>query len=73
MRNLVLASAAFLAIGILVEAVVQTASFGFPSAVPALLSAIAAFSVLFAATLLVSTFLISLLPGVSRRLRQCRH
>lgn len=73
MRSIVFASAIFLLLGIALETGVQTVSIGAPSVIPALLSALAAFSVFFAATLLAVTFLVSLLPGVARQLRECRH
>jgi hypothetical protein len=73
MRNLVVASAIFLGSGIVLEILVQIAPFGTPSVLPALLSALAAFSVLFAAALLSTTFLVSLLPSVARQLRECQH
>jgi hypothetical protein len=73
MRLIVSASAVLLGIGILLEVLVRTLPFSGPSVLPALVSALAAFSVLLAAVLLVATFLVSLLPGVSRRLQPCRH
>ena len=69
---MVLGSAILLGSGIGVELVVRMAPFALPSIIPALLSALAAFSVLFAVTLLGLTFLVSLLPGVSRHLWDCR-
>ena len=75
MRSAVLTSAIFLGLGIIVEIVVETSPFGIPipSVIPSLLSTLAVFSVLVAATLLTATFLVSLLPGVSSRLRECQH
>jgi hypothetical protein len=73
MRSTVLASAVLLCLGIVMEAVVQLSPFGTPSVTPALLSALAAFSVFAAALSLAATFIVSLLPGVSRRLRECEH
>jgi hypothetical protein len=73
MRNLVLASAMLLGFGIALEILVQTASFGVPGSIPALLSALAAISVLLAATVLAATFLVSLLPHVARQLEECQH
>jgi hypothetical protein len=60
-------------LGVIVEVVVQAVPLGNGSVIPALLSAAAASSVLLAAGLLVSTFLVSLLPKVSRRLQECQH
>lgn len=73
MRSAVLTSAIFLGLGIIVEIVVETSPFVIPSVIPSLLSTLAVFSVLVAATLLAATFLVSLLPGVSSRLRECQH
>jgi hypothetical protein len=73
MRSTVLASAGLLCLGIVMEAVVQLSPFETPSVTPALLPASAAFSVFAAALTLAATFIVSLLPGVSRRLRECEH
>jgi hypothetical protein len=73
LRSVVLASAILLIVGILTEIGVQTTPLGAPSVTPALLSALAAFLVLLAATLLAVTFLVSLLPGMTRQLGKCQH
>jgi hypothetical protein len=65
MGGLVLASAMLLGGGVLVEILVQKAPLGTPSVLPALLSALAIFSVLFSVALLAVTFLVSLLPGAA--------
>jgi hypothetical protein len=73
MRSLVIASAILLGSGIALEILVQVAPFATPSVLPALVSAIAAFTVLLAAALLAITFLANLLPRVARQQRECRH
>ena len=73
MRNILMMSAILLILGFVLEIVVQTVSFAVPSITPAVLSALAASSVLIALTLLTVTFLASLLPGTARRLSECQH
>jgi hypothetical protein len=73
MRTIVFTSGILLSLGIILEIVVQTAPWGVPSVTPALLSALAAFSVLFSITLLAMTFLFSLLPKVAHQLKECQH
>lgn len=73
MRTIVIASAIALIVGIVLEIAVQTITFSVPSVAPAVLSALAAFSVLFALSLLAVTFLTGLLPGAAKRLTECQH
>jgi hypothetical protein len=73
LRNAVFSSAILLGLGVILEIVVQTSTLDNASVVPALLSAIAASSVLLAGVLLAVTFVVSLLPRVSRRLEECQH
>jgi hypothetical protein len=61
------------ALGMVTEAMVQLSAFETPSVRPALLSAVAASSVFAAALSLAATFLVSLLPSVSRRVTECQH
>lgn len=73
MQTIVIASAIALIVGIVLEIAVQMVTFRLPSAAPAVLSALAAFSVLFALGSLGVTFLASLLPGFAKRLTDCQH
>lgn len=67
MRSAVILSAVLLATGVLLGAIAMIT----PLAIPT--SQLALVLVLSAALLLTVTFLVALIPGVSRRMDECRH
>ncbi|MEA3638465.1 MAG: hypothetical protein VBE63_00810 [Lamprobacter sp.] len=67
MRAAVLLSAALLATGVLLGVIAMTTALSIPT------SQFALVLVLSAALLLAVTFLVALIPGVSRHMDECRH
>lgn len=67
MRSAVILSAVLLAAGVLLGVAAMTT----PLAIPT--SQLALVLVLSAALLLTTTFLVALIPGVARRMDECRH
>ncbi len=67
MRSAVIFSALLLAAGVLLGIIAMTTPLSIPT------SQLALVLVLSAALLLAVTFLVALIPGVSRRMDECRH